>query len=420
MRRTDAAPPAAVPYAGVASPAAPSARVSAPASTRLLWVDWLRLIALAGVFAIHVAEVFNPWDEWHITSPRRSRLVGEAVVLMAPWIMPLFMLLAGVAAWYSLERRTNRAFVRERLTRLLVPLVVGVLVLVPPQVWLERRLEGRFRGSLIAFYPHFFDGLYPRGNFSWHHLWFLGHLLAYSLIALPLFRHLQTETGRRRLSWVATRCGGPAGLLWLALPLILERQLLWGLFPERHMLTSDWSNHALLFVAFVYGFALAGEPALGRAIDTQWPDALAAALTGTALLVLATWREVVPSRLPPAYEPAYLAFWTLYAIVAWAWMVAMVGMGRRWLTRPRPALDYARQTGYAWYLLHQPIIVAVAFVVVQWRTTIGIALLVLVVASAALTLAGGELLRRTPGLGPLLGADRRRRQAGRPVDAPAV
>lgn len=398
-------------------PAAPASR------ERQLYVDWLRLLALAGVFVIHVCSVFDPFDAWHITNAERSRLAGEVVVLMAPWIMPLFMLLAGVSAWYSLQRRSNGVYVRERLVRLLLPLVVGVVVLVPPQVWLERRLRGQFDGSLLAFYPHFFtEGLYPKGNLSWHHLWFLAHLFVYSLVALPLFRHWQHERGRAQLAWLARRATGPAGLLWLALPLVLERHLLWGLFRERHMLTTDWSNQALLFVAYLYGFVLAGEPWLGATIDARWRHALVPALASTAALMTLSWRGVIPGHLPPPYSPGYLAFWTLYALGAWAWIVAVLGAGRRLLRVERPMLAYSRDTGYAWYLLHQPVIVAVAFLVVQWRAGVPAKVAAILVASLGATLAGGELLRRSPITRTVLGVSSAGpsapARAPRPVRAP--
>lgn len=363
---------------------------------RLTYVDWLRVLAVTGVFVIHVCEVFNPWDEWHITNAARSRVVGEIVVLMAPWIMPLFMLLAGVSAWYSLRRRTNAEYLRERLLRVFLPLVVGTLLLVPPQVYLERRLRGQFDGTFWQFLPHFFDGIYPRGNLSWHHLWFLAHLFLYSIVALPLFRYWQRAEGRMPLRRIARVCAGPTGIFWLALPLVLERHVLWWLFPERHMLTSDWSNHALLFVAYLYGFLLAGERWLGEAIDAQWGRALGVAIVSTALLVAGTWVGLLPDRLPSAYTPGYLLFWTLYGVGAWAWIVSVLGIGRRLLRRETRVLRYGCNVGFAWYLVHQPAIVAVAFLVVQWQAPVFVKLTVLIVSAAAATIAGAELLLAVP------------------------
>jgi peptidoglycan/LPS O-acetylase OafA/YrhL len=378
---------------------------------RLVYVDNLRALLIVAVFVVHVAEVFNPWDEWHITNDVRSRAIGEAAVLLAPWIMPLVMLLAGVSAWFSLRHRTNAEYARERVTRVLAPLIIGMLVLSPPQVYLERRLHGEFTGSFIAFLPHFFDGVYPRGNLSWHHLWFLAHLFAYSLVALPLLRHWQRASGRTQLAWVARFCGGPLGIFWLALPLVIERQLLWGLFPERHMLAADWSNHALLLVAYLYGFVLAGEAWLGSAIDAQWRIALGVAGLTTVALVSGTWAGIIPGRIPPPYTPRYLAFWTVYAVGAWAWMVAALGAARRWLRADTPLCRYGHTMSYGWYLMHQPVIIAVAYVVVQWQASVAVKAAAIFAVSAVATAAAAELLRRLPVVGPIVAP------ASRPANA---
>jgi len=362
---------------------------------RLVYVDRLRVFAVAIVFLIHIGEVFNPWDEWHITAPVRSRLLGELVVLFAPWIMPLFMLLAGVSAYYSLAHRSNRAYIHDRLWRVLLPLVLGVLILVPPQVYLERRFRGQFSGSFVAFYPHFFEGIYPRGNLSWHHLWFLAHLFVYALVALPLFRFWQHRRGQRALQWFAGVFCSRHRLLWLALPLVLERMLLWGTLPERHMLTSDWSNHALLFVAYLYGFIFAATPALGAAIDQQWRSTLLVALVSTALLVAGTWTGVLPNALPAPYSWAYLVFWSFYAVGAWAWIVTALGVARRWLRREGVELRYGREIGYEWYMLHQPVIVAAAYWIVTWRVGLLEQVVALLGISAFGTWVSVEVLRRS-------------------------
>jgi len=385
--------------------------------TRLVYVDNLRALVIGLVFLVHIAQVFNPWDEWHITNDVRSRAVGEIAVVLAPWIMPLVMLLAGVSAWYSLQHRTNGEYVRERVVRVLIPLVVGTLVLVPPQVYLERRLHGDFAGSFIAFLPRFFDGVYPRGNLSWHHLWFLAHLFAYSLVALPLFRHWQHARNDRFVARIARACAGPFGIFWLALPLVIERQLLWGLFPERHMLAADWSNHALLLVAYLYGYILVSEAWLGADIDAQWRYALGIAAGMSLAMVLGTWFGVIPSRIPPPYTGRYLLFWTVYAVGAWAWMVAALGAARRWLGHDTPPLRYAHTMSYVWYLVHQPIIIGVAYVVVRWETGVPQKVAALLAISAPATLVVSELLRRVPVLGRVLGGAGQRPARARSIRA---
>ena len=369
--QTSIAPPALT--ATAAPSPAPSEAPAPPTPTRPrnLTLDWLRVLGICAVLVIHLGEVFNPWDEWHVSNPVRSRLAGEVVVFFAPWIMPMMFLVAGWSSCYALERRPNRRFVRERFVRLGIPLVLGVLLLVPPQVYLERRLREQFTGSLVAFYPHFFDGIYPQGNFSWHHLWFLGHLLVYSLVALPLFRYWRSERGRLQLRRIATWCAGPFGLLWLAAPLVLERHVLWWLLPARAALTVDWANHAILFVAFVYGYMLAAEPAFLTDLDQQWKSAARFAIAMSAALWAMAWRGLLPNGIPEPYSTGYLAFWSIYGVGAWAWVVFVIGVARRVRWRDPPLFVWARDRSYAWYLVHQPVVVAAAVAVIPTSLPLG-------------------------------------------------
>lgn len=367
--------------------------------TRLVYVDWLRVLALLGVFVIHVVSPFNPWDHWHIRAPERSRLLGAVVVLMAPWIMPLFMMLAGTSAWYSLRRRANSEYVRDRVRRILIPLIIGILVLVPPQVYVERRLYGQFGGSFLEFYPRFFEGgIYPVGNFSWHHLWFLGYLFVYSLLALPLFRFWRGERGQRQLKWVAQICSGPMGLLWLAIPILIERYFFWFALGRRNLLLSDWSGRSILFVLYAYGFVLAAEPGFGRNVDRQWRRFLALGVVGISALIALAWVGAIPSRLPPTYEWWALAFWTVYAVGAWSWVVAVLGLGRRYLNSETVALERGRRSGLAWYLVHQPVIVVLAAWVVTWQAGVWAKALALLLLSLAGTVVVIALVQMTKSL----------------------
>jgi glucans biosynthesis protein C len=376
-------------------------------SARIPWVDWLRILALAGVFVIHAVSPFNPWDHWHIRSPETSKLLGAVVVLMAPWIMPLFMMLAGTSAWYSLRRRTNAEYVRDRFTRILIPLALGMLILVPPQLYAERRLYGQFAGSFIEFYPHAFDlPLYPQGNLSWHHLWFLGYLFAYSLLALPLFRFWREKRGRQQLRWLAVFTRGPLGLLWLAIPILVERYFFWFLFGRRNPLLADWSGRSILFMLYAYGFALAAEPGFGRNIDVQWRRFLAIGVVGISGLVTFAWIGAIPSRLPPTSEWWALLFWSVYAIGAWSLVVGVIGMGRRYLIRETRFLSYGRRAGLTWYLVHQTVIVVIAAWVVTWQTGLTVkagALFTLALLGTLMFVALGDaakkLKRNTPAEG---------------------
>jgi hypothetical protein len=355
------------------------------------------------VFAIHVAEPFNPWDAWHIVSSVRSKWLGELAFFPAPWVMPLFMILAGESAWHALEKRSGSAYVRERLLRLGLPLVGGLLVLVPPQVYLERRLRGQFDGSFLEFYPRFFDGIYPCGNLSWHHLWFLVFLLAFAIVTLPLFQWLRAPRGRRVMARIGALCDAPGGLAWLLLPAIAIRVAIELLFPRIPPLAYDWSNRGLLLPAFVSGFVFAGEPRVRRAVDRYWRAALVIALVVSAGLCGWAWPGDVLSRLPLPRSIGGLLLWSAYACGAAAWVIALLGGARRHLTRKSRVLERASEMAYPFYVLHHGIIVAVAFAVVQSRQPLVTQFLVVALASLVATVVLCGIVASSGTLRVLLG-----------------
>lgn len=378
-------------------------------------VQWLRVIGMLIVFAIHAAEPFNPWDSWHIVSPQQSRWLGELVFFPAPWIMPLFMVLAGETAWHALEARSSREYVRARLLRIGLPLVAGILVLVPPQVYLERRLRGQFRGSFLEFYPHFFDGIYPRGNLSWHHLWFLVFLLAFSIVMLPLFEWLRTPRGRRAMASVGERCDAPGGLAWLLLPAIAIRVGIELLLARVPALAYDWSNRGLLLPAFLSGFVLAGEPRVRRAVDRHWRTALVIALATSAALCAWAWPGDVLARLPLPRSSGGLLLWSGYACGAAAWVIALLGGAREHLTWTSDGLRRASEMAYPFYVLHHGIIVAVAFVVVGWRAPLVPQFLVVASASLLASVALCGVVAASGPLRVLFGLRARRGAEGGPA-----
>ena len=157
------------------------------------------------IFAFHSAAPFHPWFDWHIKNGQKSEFLGWLNTAFYSWPMPLFMLLAGAGTWFALGRRSNRQFVGERVLRLFLPLVIGMIILIPPQIYLERVQRFQFTGSFLEFLPHAFEGgVYPEGSISTHQLWFLMYLFPYAMATLPLFRFVRGDTGRR---WTARLAG---------------------------------------------------------------------------------------------------------------------------------------------------------------------------------------------------------------------
>jgi glucans biosynthesis protein C len=411
-----ALPTATTPRPDAASQARASQAAARPAAARQPELDWLRVGAVFLVFLAHVAQIFSPSEAWHIESVDRSRMLGLFTVLLGPWLMPLFMLVAGAGSWFALQRYDLGGFFRARVLRLLLPLVAGTFVVIPPQMYFRSLARGTFEGSFVAFYPRFFDGIYPEGNFSYGHLWFLAYLFLLMTAAMPALAFLRRPSGRFFMARVAARCRRGVGILWLAVPLALSQIILRVPFTQTTgAIVDDWATHAWFLLVFLYGFALMADRRLLMAVDRQWRRVLVPALATTAFLFVWAWPGDMYARIPGDPSLWYLVWWINFTVGCWAWLVVVLGAARRYLAAPAPALRHWNEAAYPFYILHQPVIIFVAFHIVDWPLAMPQRFAAIALGSLALTGLLLEALRRIPVLRVLVGLPpSRRRQEQQP------
>ena len=338
---------------------------SASANARRADLDWLRVIAFGLLILYHAGMAWSGWS-WHVTSPESIDWLRESMRFLNRWRMPLLFLVSGAAIMLALGDRTSGGFVLDRLKRLLLPLGFGMLVIVPPQVYLERLYRGQFTGSFFEWLPQAFSGgAYPNGNLSWHHLWFLAYVLVLTLVLLPVFLWARSRGGRDAIERVG-RTSARFGLQWLMV-LPVAASILW-LAPISHNingLVGDWnglvSNGALL----LYGAFIFGSTDLLNALQRQRLLSLAIGIAAYAALYAGFFQGTVRPVIPPEARPAF-AF--LSAVNTMAWLFAIIGFAHRYLTRRPAFLAQATEAVYPFYLLHQTVTV----IVVYWLLTLGV------------------------------------------------
>jgi glucan biosynthesis protein C len=316
---------------------------------------------MLSIFLFHNNRFFTLGD-WHISNAERSLASTIFEETLNMWMMPLFFILSGAAVYYSLKSRTVGQFVRERTTRILVPLIgIGMFILGPVQIYLERLTHGEFSGNLFQFYPHYFDGLYGfGGNFAWMgvHLWYLMDIFVFSLIALPLFLPYG-QTGKSILSRLASKLNG----LWVSLLIFLLFLVVAGVVRDLAGLgwTEEMGSWDVLsyFVFFIYGYLILSREGIQDMLSRYCLAALIAALLLTLAHLVLTF---VPS-LNSVYNswPA-----DLRGLCVWCWIVAFLGIGSRFLNYSNNFLRYANEAVLPFYILHQPIILSIGYFVVQW------------------------------------------------------
>ncbi len=379
----------------------------ADAGDRLYFLDWVRIIAFFVLIAYHVGMYYVSWD-WHVKSAATSSALEPFMLLSSPWRLGLLFLVSGVASGFMLTRLSARRFMGQRSVRLLVPLLFGMFVIVPPQAYYEVVEKVAYSGGYLEFMRLYVGG-YPgfcRGDDclimpTWNHLWFVAYLLAYTLVlgVIALALGPRFDALAHRIAGLLT--GWKLVLLPLAV-LGLAKVLLQSRFPTTHALVDDWNNHAYSFTLFLLGALLSRERGIWQRMDAMRWSALGIALTSWAMLVICF---ALPET--PAMRPVLDAWWNgqrlVYTLCGWCAIIAACGFAHRHLQVDSPKRRYLTQAVFPVYILHQSLIVVIAHNIKPARLTPMTEGLVLAVLTLFISLGVFELARRCRPLHLLLG-----------------
>lgn len=328
-------------------------------------LDWLRVIAFGILIYFHSAIIFVPGGLPLIQNDETSPLLQGFVEFSHLWRLSLLFLISGVGVFFARRRRTSWEFVRERSRRLLIPLGMGILLLVPPMVYVERLHLGTFDGDLISFYATLLTtGVYPEGNLSWHHLWFIVYLFLYCMIGLWLFPRLT-------LPWLARHFEGWAqryGVFRFIVPLFIVELALRAFFPGLPNLITDWANFFHFLMVFTAGYVIAGNVSILDRIVALRSVALGIATAATMALFGLFYGEAgLDLDLTSRWLLInYVVFCFLKVTVVWSMLLACLGYAGRYLNRPSPWLHYLNEAVYPLFLLHLTVIAVLGYFVVTW------------------------------------------------------
>ncbi len=366
---------------------------------RLFYVDSLRIVATAVIFAYHSARPFDDFERWHVKFNHVSTWFAYPMGVGSQFAMPLFWTLSGIATWTALETHAPSEFVRRRLLRLGVPVaLVGWWVLCPPQVYIEATtgqdyLAPPFSGSYLDFlrvYPA--NGLYEHGG--WFplealHLWYLAYLAAFTVAALPAFALLRTAGGRRLIAGL----GASARRWWLlpalGLPVVACELLLPTSLPLLGRYLGGW-RLATYVLLLVLGFVLGGDPRLLAAAERR--RRLWLGLSLVTVVPLLVWAPTILD-LPEGTRPFFLE-WGLRALNGWLCLLALLGYGAHYLNRPARLLAASGELVLPFYILHQTLIVLVVYAIRDWPLPVGPAWLLTMLVAGAASLGGALVLRQ--------------------------
>lgn len=376
---------------------------------RLYFLDWLRVFSILVVFLIHCSKIFD-YDTRVVFNTARSPVLSAFRDFGLLWIMPLFFFLSGAAVYLSQRSDKIWEFIKSRFLRLLVPLiVVGTFIINPLYVYIERLSSGQAASGFFRWYPQYFHGMYGfGGNFTplgqGTHLWYLEYLFIFSLILLPLFVRSK-KRGTSCLSRLSIHFDKPWALFILFLPISVVAAAFEILGLGGARITGGWDPISYLLF-FSYGYLIFSNDRIGETIKKYSPIYLAVAIILTALFIDSYFGFIlkVPGltrydlqndgALLPLNQSLWVAIHALRGLLAWSWIIGLLGLCSRYLNFNNKFLAYANEAVLPFYILHHTVIYIIGNYIIQWSSNIVSKFIIISVTSFVIIIAIYEILIR--------------------------
>lgn len=351
---------------------------------RLYFLDWARVIAFFLLILFHCALPFADY-RWEINNSISSPFITRLIWWMHQWRLPLLFFIAGAGIRYSLQKRSVLAFAGERFIRLFIPLLFAMFFTIPLQVYFEWLQDGKISGSYAAFYPTVWNMIpYPEGTLTWSHMWFVVYLFVYIVLLLPVFGLFKIKILEQLKSKAAGALSHPLALLLFLLPLLYYYHAFYIRYPEQGSLLDDWFIFLSYLTFLLYGYFLSSTPLFWQRCEIYRYYWLGIAGICIGILYYFYWWD---SRFPKQQNADLYRYALLNTLQVWSLVLGLLGLARKHLNYTTPALRYLTRAVYPYFILHQTVIVALGYYIVQWPAGVFVKLAFLALLSF-ITIAG--------------------------------
>lgn len=341
---------------------------------RKQFIDNLRWMSILLLFPYHTCMIYNNFGENFYVKGRSISLLSGFIQITYPWFMPLLFVLAGMSTYYALYKRTPKQYITERVHKLLIPLISGILLLIPIQTFYAEKFHNGYNGGYFHQYILFFtkktDLSGYTGGFTPAHLWFILYLFIISLIALPIIIKYKKSSKKISVEGLSMLRILPMFLIFLIMTLILN---------------VGGKSLGKYFALFMLGYLVLSEDIIQEKLDkNRWYLFLGlAVLTALNIMFQSVWHC--------SFGIAYDIF---DAFLSWIGVLSILGMGRHYLNFQNDVTGYFTRASFPIYIFHQSWIVLIGYYALKTVTSVVLQAIVIITGSFILTILTYEVFRR--------------------------
>lgn len=360
---------------------------------RLYFIDSIRVLAFLLLILFHSALPFVNYN-WEVKNEEKSDLLLSIVLWFHQWRLPLLFFISGVGIYFSLKTRSILKFLVERFRRLFIPLVFAMLFTIPVQVYVEYVQKGRVTGSYFEFYPSVWDFVpYPAGSLTWSHMWFVVYLLSFILLLIPLFSVLKVPIIEKYKDQFSTLLSSKYLLFLVFLIQYYNYYEFYLAYPEQGSLVEDWFVFNSSITYLILGYLFASSSQFWENCERYRKTTLTIAGITSALLFI---QYYLPNALPKKEGMDAQIYFFLDALQIWSIILTIIGFAKKHLNTSSSILNYLNQAVFPFFIIHQTIIVAIGYWIVQLKVSVLTKYLLLSICSSVVIYVLYEyVIRRT-------------------------
>jgi surface polysaccharide O-acyltransferase-like enzyme len=343
---------------------------------RRYYIDNLRWISVLMLFPYHACMVYNNFGENFYIKSDGIPLLSGFIEVNYSWFMPLLFVISGISSRYALNIRTQKEFIKERVLKLFIPLVSGILLLVPMQTFYAEKFhngydEGYFH-QYIIFFTKETDLTGYTGGFTPAHLWFILYLFIISLVALPVIEIYKKSKHKIPVDKLSVLSILPMFIIFLVMALILD---------------IGGKSLGEYFALFMLGYIILSEDTIQLKLEkNRW------CLFGTFIIMTVLnmiVRNLWHSNLGIIYD-------MFSRLLTWFGILGIMGMSKHYLNFNNKVTRYFSKASFPIYIFHQSLLVLTAYYTLKIISSAVVQVVLIVIISFVLTMIMYEMLKRIP------------------------
>lgn len=338
------------------------------------YIDWLKVVCILYLLPFHTARIFEATEANYIQG--KPNAFCTTLIYSSLWFLPLMFLLAGMSCYFSLKKRSNKEYLKERFLRLLIPLVFGIIIFLTPEGYFAYKSHFGSTLSFMAYLPKFFFDFSDlngyHGSFTPGALWFILYLFIISLITLPIMRKLSTHKSKLLKA--------PFKILLICIPLTVASGL--PSIPGKNIFV------CIIFV--ILGFLIASDDSILDMIESHKIFYLMCSIIGYTIIFI----ELTSIGWQSGFTPLGIIFSLMHYLTKWVSVLAFIGYGKRYLNFRTNFLSYFSHASFTIYMIHQTYIVIFAYFIFKLTNIFLLQYILIIILALAASVMTYEVLRR--------------------------